>query len=134
MFLGLLNEREKKAYIFFAAKLIYANDALAIERENVLGFLTHQMDSPESVPLNITEDEAYSVLLEADNAKKRMIYTSLLILTFSGNSGDNENDILKDIRNRLGLPDSFTTEAIRWKNSFWENMNELFRLIEGKVQ
>jgi hypothetical protein len=133
MFLKNLEENEKKAFLFFANKVLRADNIIAEEELAMLGAFAQEMGLIETEN-NLSEDEAYTILDRTENKTKRAVYTELLSLAFIDNTfEEKEIDCLKNIQEKLGLPDDFIKRANEWLSSYMEKTKEGFNLIEGGV-
>jgi uncharacterized membrane protein YebE (DUF533 family) len=127
MFLGNLSTNEKKAFLFLADKVLRSDDIVADEELALLRAFVQEMGLSETKS-NLSEDEAYTILTWSENKVKRAVYMELLSLAFADNTFEKEIEYLKNIQEKLGLPDTFSKKAKDWLNSYMEKVKEGFML------
>jgi predicted Zn-dependent peptidase len=131
MFLGNLTENEKKAFLFLADKVLKADNIVAETELSMLRAFAQEMGLSESNS-NLSEDETYTILTVSENKTKRAVYAELLSLAFVDSAfAEKEIECLKNIQEKLGLPEIFTKKVRDWLVSYIEKTKEGFMLIEG---
>jgi hypothetical protein len=133
MFLRNLSENEKKAFLTLADRVLKVDNVIAEEELELLRGFAQEMELSD-IKCNLPEDEAYNIFGEVENKVKRAVYTELLSLAFVDNTFDEkEMNCLKNIQEKLGLPDDFVKRVQDWLDSYMEKTKEGFRLIEGGI-
>jgi len=133
MFLGNLTENEKKAFLFLANKVSKADNIVTEDELGMLRAFAQEMGLSE-INSNLSEDEVYTILTVSENKIKRAVYTELLSLALVDETFE-ERDIecLKNIQEKLGLPEPFVKKARDWLYSYIGKTKEGYMLIEGGI-
>lgn len=131
MFLSRLSEKEKKAFIVLARSISKADGIVEKEEEQLLQVFLKEMDLEEEKP-DFSINDCYLIFNKSSNIVKRAIYVELLSLVISDKVYDQqEKEILNEIKNKLGLSESFVDEAFGWLNDYLKLVTKGFQLVEG---
>jgi hypothetical protein len=133
MFLGNLAENEKRAFLVLAEKVLKADNIVAETELIMLRAFAQEMGLSETNS-NLSEDETYTILDVSENKTKRAVYAELLSLAFVDSIfEEKEIECLKNIQEKLGVPEIFTKKVRDWLISYMEKTKEGFILIEGGI-
>lgn len=130
MYLEVLNDKEKIAFISLAKELALSNGIIdSFEAEMINKFL-NEMSLVQPISY-IEVKDAMDVIKLSKNSTKRRVFIELLSICVCNNDFDTiQKGLIQSIKNDLGLPDEFYEDALTWVNEIKTVIERGIKLVE----
>jgi tellurite resistance protein len=130
MFISVLSESEKQAFLCLAHKVIASDGVIANSETAVFNGLASELRLT-NLESSLSERESYDVFSSSSEAIKRAVYIELLSLAIADGVFDaSEKEYMKAILSKLGLPDSFAEKAGKWLSEYFSILKVGINLVE----
>jgi len=130
MFLGALDENERRAFLDLAVLMIRADGALDAREQRVFESYKHECALPEFSPTPRTAEALAAVFGASARRKQRIVVVELLGIALADRKVDvSEAKLARHLAETWGLSDGEYRRLSRWTKDFVEIVEDGYRLV-----